>query len=337
MLRQHHEESFAVPDLASAQSPQASEDLVSLVWVMSADKDNESTLSAYIATALRLACNVEFILVNNGSPEGTLLPAVESLKHASIPVTTVQLHTKSPDSVALSTACRAANGQRIATLPPYLQVASDGLVEMIARSESELDFVASVRVPRVDGKTEQAKSMWFNRVVRWASGIDLRDLNSGLKVFRREVIDGIPVYGDLHIYLPVLAAKQGFRVGEVEVKHLEERDGNVGIGLYGRRALDLLTIFFLMRFTQRPFRFFGSIGTSMIAIGFVMNLVMLLQRWVLDKSMADRPMLVLAALLMALGVQVFSLGLLGELIIFAQAGGLKHYRVQEILTDQFEE
>ena len=333
MLRQHHEESFATTESDERPLPESG-DLISLVWIASTQDDLSVALNAYVATALRLADTVEFVLVNNGCSEHVLDTAVKQIQDASIPVTTVQLHAHSHDSVALSAACRAAKGNRIVTLPSYLQVAADGLVEMISLSKSELDFVASVRVSRVDGISEQAKSRWFNRAVRWISGIHLRDLNSGLKVFNREVIEGVPVYGDLHIYLPVLAAKQGFRVGEVEVEHLEERDGASGLGMYGRRALDLLTIFFLVRFTQRPFRFFGSIGSGMIAVGFIVNLIMMIERFAFDKSMADRPLLVLGVLLMALGVQVFSLGLLGELIIFAQAGGLKNYRVQEVLTDR---
>ena len=333
MLRQHHEESFVTVEPCGRLKAEANEELVSLVWVAVTHGD-PAAIAAYIAAAVLLNRKVEFVLVNNGCGDSALDSAIELIQEADIPVTMVQLHSRCPDSVALSTACRAAHGQFIVTLPSYLQVVPTALTDMVGRLGTGLDFVASVRVSRVDGKSEQAKSYWFNRAVRWISGIHLHDLNSGLKAFNREVIEGVPVYGDLHIYLPILAAKQGFRVGEVEVGHLEERDGTSGPSMYVRRALDLLTIFFLVRFTQRPFRFFGSIGTGMIGAGFAINFVMVVQRLVFDKSMADRPMLVLGALLMALGVQVFSLGLLGELIIFAQAGGLKPHRVHEVLTDR---
>ena len=257
MLRQHHEESFAAPD---SDVRDGSSDLVSLIWMKSSGESPSDALREYVVVASRLDVPVEFVLVNNGGPESELADEVRIVAAADMPVTVVHLHGRSPDSVALSAACRAAKGDRIATLPYYLQVSATKLSEMIERSRTEFDFVASVRVARVDGKSGQAKSWWFNRAVRWISGIELRDLNSGLKVFHRSVVDGVPIYGELHVYLPILAAKQGFRVGEVEVNHLEERQATAGYGIYLRRALDLLTVFFLVRFTQRPFRFFGSIG-----------------------------------------------------------------------------
>lgn len=191
MLRQHHEESFASAE-PDERLQQNANDLISFVWVTSAHDDLSTALNSYIVTALRLAVPIEFVLVNNGYNEAVLDTAISLIQDKGIPVTTVQLHAHSPDSVALSAACRAAKGNRMVTLPSYLQVAPDGLIEMVALSETDLDFVASVRVARVDGKSEQAKSRWFNRAVRWLSGISLRDLNSGLKVFKREVIEGVP-------------------------------------------------------------------------------------------------------------------------------------------------
>ena len=123
---------------------------------------------------------------------------------------------------------------------------------------------------------------------------------------------------------------QGFRVGEVPVRHLEERESTLGSGLriFLRRGLDLLTLFFLIRFTQKPFRFFGGLGTGLLAAGSCITLMLGVQR-ILGQALANRPMLILGTLLMVLGVQLFSIGLLGELMIFVNAGGMKDYQIDE--------
>jgi hypothetical protein len=192
--------------------------------------------------------------------------------------------------------------------------------------------VASWRTPRIDSKSEQTKSRIFNWIAAWFSGVRLHDINSGLRVMRREVIEHLPLYGDLHVYLPILAARQGFRVGEVPVRHLQERPNRSarGASVYLRRALDLLTLFFLIRFTQKPFRFFGGIGSILLAGGGVITLVLGIDRLFFGTALANRPMLVLGTLLMVFGIQMFSLGLIGELIIFVSAGGMTDYQVEQV-------
>jgi hypothetical protein len=149
---------------------------------------------------------------------------------------------------------------------------------------------------------------------------------------RRGVIEHLPLYGDLHVYLPILAARQGFRVGEVPVRHLQERPSKSarGVSVYLRRALDLAALFFLIRFTQKPFRFFGGIGSILLAGGGIIMLVLGVQRIFFETGLADRPLLVLGALFMVFGIQMFSLGLIGELIIFVSAGGITDYQVEQV-------
>jgi hypothetical protein len=172
----------------------------------------------------------------------------------------------------------------------------------------------------------------FNRITRWLMGVSLQDLNSGLRVLRRELAEDVPIYGDLYRFWPLLAARQGYRVTEVETDHLQERvqKGDYRFGVYLRRALDLLTLFFLMKFTRKPLRFFGLLGSATLFLGSLVTGVLVIERLLGWTSLADRPALIFGVLLIVLGIQLFSLGLLGELIIFTYGNKLRDYRVETI-------
>jgi FemAB-related protein (PEP-CTERM system-associated) len=150
---------------------------------------------------------------------------------------------------------------------------------------------------------------------------------------RRQVLEEVNVYGEMFRFLPVLAQRQGFHVVEVKVRHREER-GTLpfyGIGVYVRRVLDILAISFLTRFTQKPLRFFGILGVVAILIGIAISVNPLYERLFEEVSIADRPIFVLGVILVAFGVQLIGFGLVGEIIIFTQAGQLSDYKVEEVV------
>lgn len=313
---------------------------ISYLWILNRNSgDVVATLDSYVQVIKEQSLPGKLIVVNNGLGDRVSHSISQRLQQQQIPVAIVNFHVASPESVVLSMALKETSGDIVAMLPAYPQSDPRDIARMLDALEDGLDYVASWRTPRVDSKKEQRRSNLFNSITRWLSGIELHDINSGLRVMRREVLADLPLYGDLHIYLPILAARQGFRVGEVPVRHLEERatcNGPV-LGVYLRRALDLLTLFFLMRFTQKPFRFFGGIGTGLLAAGGLINLVLAIQKIVFFDTLADRPMLVLATLLMVLGIQMFSLGLIGELIIFVGAGGVKDYQIEHVYETDLRE
>src|SRR5690606_27486643 len=147
----------------------------------------------------------------------------------------------------------------------------------------------------------------------------------GARVMSRRVVQEITIYGDQHRLLPVLAAQQGFAVREVDVAQSprDEFRGRYRLREYLHRLLDLFTVFFLTRFTKKPLRFFGMSGRGTFTLGGLMLAVLVVQRLVFEQPLADRPALLLSCLLLVLGVQLFALGLLGELIIFTHAKDLK--------------
>jgi hypothetical protein len=174
----------------------------------------------------------------------------------------------------------------------------------------------------------------FNSLLRLSTDLKIHDAGCSARAFTKEVIDEIQLYGDLHRFFPVMAHRQGFHVTEIDVTQAE-RDTNVRVyspGLYVRRLLDLLTIFFLVKFTKKPLRFFGLVGTTLFSLGVVSSLYLIVERLFFAVPLADRPALFLSSLLIVLGVQIIAIGLIGEIIIFTHAKDLKEYRIDKIIN-----
>ena len=306
---------------------------LSFVWICSRDEPFVTdALDAWIQIVAGQEIPSELIVVSNGLGDAFRETVTEKLGQSGLRWTVVNLHRPCSASMRLAAAFRHAAGDGIVLLPGYLQTEPSDVEKLIAELRGGSDYVASWRVDRVDSDTEQRRSRAFNLLTRWISGAGVHDVNCGLRAMRREVLSELPLYGDLHLFLPILAARRGLRVTEVQVRHLEERNEDVGnpVGVYLRRGLDLLTMFFLLRFTEKPFRFFGGLGTGLVAAGGLANAVLAIQRIVFEQPLANRPMLVLATLMVVLGIQMFSLGLLGELIIFVNAGGNSDYAVENV-------
>lgn len=237
------------------------------------------------------------------------------------------------EAIALSAGAARARGKLIVNAPQYLQSEPDDLIKLVQAMESGADFVATWRHPRVDPWLNRLQSRIFNWVLRVIMGVRFHDLNSSLRGMRRQVLEEVNVYGEMYRFLPVLAQRQGFRVVEVKVRHREEqgRHGIYGVGVYVRRALDILAITFLTRFTQRPLRFFGLIGFLTMLVG-----VALCSKPIWDKlggteGLSEHPIFVLGMILVAFGFQLVGFGLVGEIIIFTQSGEFRDYKIDEIL------
>ncbi len=176
-------------------------------------------------------------------------------------------------------------------------------------------------------------SRLFNWTVRKSTGVNLHDFNCGLKAYRRDVIEHVKVYGELHRYIPVLASDLGFRVAEEKVSHRRRTAGRSKYGWrrYARGYLDLLTVLFLGRYRQRPQHLFGGIGTMMVVIGVLIDLYLTIDK-LFGHPIGQRPLLLLGTLLIIVGIQLLSLGLVGELITQARARDKRDdYEVERVL------
>ena len=260
----------------------------------------------------------------------------------------VELHEATPDRVrvmrfarpegeatALATGFERSRGDVIVTMPAYFDADPAGLAALCAALDDGADMAFARRVSRRDGSVKALQTAVFNRAARFATGTDFRDLASGMRVLRREVCEEIPLYGDFHRFLPVLAHRIGFRVEEIDVDQ-DERAHAPSVyrpRTYLYRALDLLSMFFLSHFTRRPLRLFGALGSFFGAAGGLILLVVGVQR-LMGEAIAGRPILILGTLLLGLGVQALTIGLLGELLLFFHARNIRDYRVAEIVEAQ---
>ncbi len=306
---------------------------VTYLWTFGHDDgDLSGTLEEYLGALARIPHTKELIIVDDGVGEVGRQALLAKLQGTPFPAALLHLHRGGGEAAALSSGFRQAAGEVIVVLPSYRQVdgAEIGRITDAIRTGG-LDYIASWRQARIDSRLGQALSQWFNALTARMTGVHLHDINSGLRAMKRKVVEEVSVHGDLFRFLPVLAAMQGFRVGELPVAHVAERvrRGDYRPGIFIRRFLDLLSLFFLAKFTRKPLRFFGLLGTGVFAIGAAILLYLAVDR-LLGIPLADRPLLVLGVLMFVFGAQLFSIGLLGELIIFHYSGEIPEYKVESI-------
>jgi glycosyltransferase involved in cell wall biosynthesis len=247
-------------------------------------------------------------------------------------ITVISLSRYFGEATAIMVGFEHAVGSVIYTLPAYLQVEGSQVVALYAALE-DADLAVGYREPRATRWHQSIRRGAFHGLLRFVTRLSFHDLGCNARAMRRKILEDIHLYGDQQRFLPVLAERQGFRVAEVPVKQSDNdrHDTTYPARNYMRGFLDIFTVFFLVRFTKKPLRFFGMIGVATFSVGILELLYLVAERIVFSSPLADRPALLLASLLIVLGVQIFALGLLGELIIFTHAGGNKDYQVDRVV------
>lgn len=234
------------------------------------------------------------------------------------------------ETAALRLGIEKSGGDLLVTLPAYFQVQPEGIRRLLDAADGGADLVVASRSPRLDSWLNRAQSRLFHSIVAGVSDQRFHDMACGVRVMRRSVAEALPLYGDLHRFIPALALREGFRVEEVSVPQ-HPGDARTRVyrpGVYLRRLLDIAAFFFLAKFTEKPLRFFGLVGALFVGIGTALSLVLFIQR-IEGQAIANRPALLLAVLFMALGVQLVGLGLVGEIIVHLRAPHRRAYRVRE--------
>lgn len=270
----------------------------------------------------------EFLFVFDGrfTPSAELL----ALARQNEGVRILRFARQFGETAALQLGIEKSRGDLIITLPAYFQVQPEGIHLLLDAVSAGADMVIANRSPRLDSWLNRMQSRAFQSIVGGVSEQRFHDMACGVRVMRRSVAEALPLYGDLHRFIPALALREGFRVDEVAVP---QHPGDAGMRVYGpgiylRRLLDIAAFFFLAKFTEKPLRFFGLVGSLFITGGAVLSLVLLIQR-VDGQGIANRPALLLAVLCLALGVQLMGLGLVGEIIVHLRAPHRRAYRVRE--------
>lgn len=247
----------------------------------------------------------------------------------------VKLAKNFGEASALTAGFACTTGRIVLTLPAYAQVEIADILNVLAELE-HCDFAVATRVPRsiTASRFHIARRKFFHWLVRMATGQAFKDMGCGVRALKRSVADELPIYGDQYRFIALLAAQRGFKVNEVKVTETERDQifDRHGIPDYLARLLDIFAIVFLTRFTKKPLRFFGTIGSVIFTLGAVFLAYLVVQRLFFGVALADRPALLLSSLMLVLGLQVFALGLLGELIIFTHAKDMKEYAIEKIIN-----
>ena len=258
----------------------------------------------------------EIIFVDDGSTDHTA-KAVDNLKPKDRCVKLMRFRAHLGKSDALSAGFAAANGRYIITMDGDLQDEPNEIPNFIRKINEGYDMVVGWKYRRHDSVTKRLPSKFFNRLTAWMTGLNIHDSNCCFKIFKREVAGDIKIYGELHRYIPALAYWKGYRVTEMRVQHNPRTFGKskYGFGRLVKGMLDLVTIKFLNSYGKRPMHLFGSIGILSLLAGFITSLYLLYLKLGLMEDIGNRPLLILGVLLMVLGVQFISIGLLGEMIV----------------------
>lgn len=274
---------------------------------------------------------VEYIAVDDGSTDGTIDTLQTLKKTFSSPITIIKFRKNRGKSAALAAGFQQANGEYIVTLDADLQDDPLEIPKLLEMADSGYDLVLGWRKDRHDPRIKIHLSYFFNKIVAHLSGLPLHDTNSGLKVFRKQAAKELVLYGELHRFIPYLMAQKGFRITEVPVVHHARKHGHskFSTGRF-RAAFDLITTVFLSSFKDRPLHIFGPIGVSMFSLGGIL-LVYLSILHFQGQSIGRRPLLFLGILFVLFGVQMFSTGLLGELITNNRSHKDKNTTTAEIL------
>jgi dolichol-phosphate mannosyltransferase len=278
----------------------------------------------------------EAIFIDDGSSDGTFA-ALTRLHAANEEVRVIRLRRNFGKAAALMAGFAQARGAVVVTIDGDLQDDPAEIPRLLAKLDEGFDLVSGWKTKRRDSRRRRILSRLFNFAAGRMSGLRLHDMNCGLKAYRGEVVRGLRLYGELHRFIPVLAHYRGYRIGELPVNHRPRSHGRSRYGMerYVRGFLDLLSVSFLGRYGHRPLHLFGGLGL-LLGLGGVAVLAYLTVLKATGEAIGKRPLLILGVLLVVVGIQLFSLGLLSEMIIShheerAQDRERIELRVEEIL------
>jgi glycosyltransferase involved in cell wall biosynthesis len=281
-------------------------------------------LARRVHTALEHVASYELIFVDDGSTDDSWQRIVAL--HSEYPsVRGVCLRRNFGKAMALTAGFRVSTAPILIMMDADLQDDPDDLPRFLDKVREGFDVVVGWKVKRQDPLNRRLLSKLFNGTVSWLTNVELHDMNCGFKAFRREVIETVPIYGDLFRFIPALASAQGFRISEIPITHHSRQFGRSRYGLERvlRGVFDLVSVLFLIRYARSPMHLFGMVGLVLGCGGLAIN-AYLSVLWFTGHGIGSRPLLMLGVLMTIIGVQFASLGLLGEFL--AYQGQKRGYR-----------
>lgn len=278
------------------------------------------------------ADDYEIWFVDDGSTDGTG-NAVKEIISEDEKVHLISFRKNFGKSPALDAGFHHVSGDLVFTLDADLQDDPKEFTRFIDKIDEDYDLVVGWKKNRLDSAEKRLPSKFFNKVTSSLSGVKLHDHDCGFKCLRRDVVNSLDLYGELHRYIPVLAHRQGFKITEITVEHHKRQHGSSKYGLerYMRGALDSLTTTFLLRYSDRPMYLFGKMGIWTAFIGVVIC-AYLAATWFMGKAIGHRPLLTLGILLIIVGIQFVSTGFIGNLLVdFTKHSRYREDHIKEII------
>jgi glycosyltransferase involved in cell wall biosynthesis len=263
----------------------------------------------------------EVIFVDDGSTDGSA-DLLEDLTADHDAIRVVRLRRNFGKSAALTAGFEHSSGEIVVTLDGDGQDDPAEIPELVRKLGEGYQLVSGWKRERHDPAGRRWASRLFNGVTARLSGVDLHDFNCGLKAYEGECARSLQIYGELHRYIPVLAVQRGWRVTELPVNHRARRHGRSKFGFerYARGPFDLLTVLFIGRYQYRPLHLFGGLGSMLILAGLVISAYLAVLRFS-GEAIGDRPLLLLGALLIVVGIQLLTFGLLGQMFVAMRPEG----------------
>ena len=277
------------------------------------EKSLEELYNRLTAVLHKIAVGYELLFVDDGSTDGSL-KVLHSLREKDNCVKIISFQRNYGKSAALSEGFNVVNGDVVITIDADLQDNPDEIPELLEVLDQGADLVSGWKINRKDPITKTIPSKIFNFVTSFVSGIKLHDFNCGLKVYKKEVVKRVVIYGELHRFIPVLAVWEGFRVSEKGVSHSERKFGRSKYGTkrFLNGFFDLMTVMFITRRSTSPLHFFGRFAVFFLAMGGLINFFFLIQ-WLMGKGLHVRPVMVGGMIMIVIAVQIGFFGLLAEL------------------------
>ena len=307
---------------------------ISIVIPVLNERENAKPLFDEIIDVLQAidTASYEVIFVDDGSTDGTF-DVLTTLHELNPHIIVLQFRRNFGKSAALSAGFAEADGEVVFTMDGDLQDNPVEIPRFLAKLDEGYDLVSGWKYPRLDPLTKTFPSKLWNLLLRMTTGVNLHDFNCGFKAYRRDVVQDMQLYGELYRYIPVLADQKGYRVTEIQVAHRPRLHGTSKFGFkrFGRGFFDLLTILFLGTYSWRPLHLFGGIGGGVSVAGSLV-LIYLTVLWLMgDRPIGNRPLLTLGVLLVTVGVQFLSIGLLAEMFALINAQNTQIYSVRRRL------
>jgi len=289
------------------------------------------------ATLEEIGREYEIVVVDDGSTDRSF-DILKELHQRDKRLKVIRFRRNFGQTAAFAAGFDYSQGEVVVTMDADLQNDPADIPLLLERIEEGYDVVSGWRVKRKDPfLTRRLPSMIANWLISHVTGVHLHDYGCSLKAYRREVVKNVQLYGELHRFIPALASWMGISVAEVPVRHHPRRFGRSKYGLSrtARVLLDLITVRFLLSYSTRPIHIFGGLGLAGFALGMALGAYLSFVKFVLGQSIGGRPLLLLAVLLMVVGVQLISMGLLGELVVRTYYETLNKpiYAVREILGE----